>query len=182
MSTQPATTTYELIEDFSGLPEQVKRPTFSESTVDPESGIFTASNIRPNVVIKAGVGVRLRPDAADVLAGAGLCTDTMIITDPICAFIRDNVVVKKLSYPETHEFFAYRKLPRVGTVHNCYFVFRKNDDGTESDTVDLVAADIPIRKGTELCVDYGFVYYARLFIVKRLFDMKYNITNWSPQS
>jgi hypothetical protein len=171
---------YKLVEDFSGLPEQIKRPMFPESTIDSESGIFTETNIRPHAVIKANVGVRMKPDAPEILAGTGLCIDTMIITDPVCAFIRDNVVMKKLTYAETHEFFAFRKLPRVGQVHNCKFVFRKNEDGTESDIVDLVAADVPIRKGTELCVDYGFVYYARLIIVKRLFDMKYNITSWSP--
>ncbi|QJX72340.1 hypothetical protein F-S17_0074 [Faustovirus] len=174
--------TYELIEDFSGLPEQVKRPTFADSTVDPESGIFTATNIRPNVVIRAGVGTRVpvnADDTVDIAAVEGLCIDTMIITDPKCAFIRDNVVVKQLTYSETHDLFTFRKLPRVAQIHNCKFVFRKNEDGSESDIVDLVADDVPIRKGTELCVDYGFVYYARLFIVKRLFDMKYNITNWS---
>ncbi|AMN83837.1 hypothetical protein D5b_00418 [Faustovirus] len=169
-----------LVEDFSGLPAQMKRPVIEGSTVDPENGIFTETNIRPNSVIVAGVGIRMKPDMS-AATETGLCIDTMVINDPMCAYIRDNVVVKKLTYAETHEFFALRRLPRVGQAHNCKFVFRKNDDGSESDIVDLIATDLPIRKGTELCVDYGFPYYARLFIVKRLFDMKYNITNWSPQ-
>lgn len=172
--------TCKLVEDFSGLPEQVNRPVFKDHTIDAEAGIITETNIRPNTVIKAGVGVRMTDETITNVGDAGLYIDTMIITDPVCAFIRDNVVIKKLSYAETHEFFAFRRLPRVGQAHNCRFVFRKNDDGTDSDIVDLITCDVPVRKGTELCVDYGFPYYARLFIVKRLFDMKYNITNWTP--
>lgn len=167
-----------LIEDFSGLPEQPLKPAIN-STIDSDAGIFTNINIKPHSVIKADVGIRLKDDT-DLSTVNGLYLNTMVITDPICAYIRDNVIVRTLTYAETHDMFNLRKLPCVNYTHNCKFVFRKNPDGSETDIVDLVALDFPIRKHSELCVDLGFAYYSGIFIVKRLFDMKYKVTNWSP--